>query len=91
MKEIRAPHQPPIEIPPRFKIGTPRLLAAAILALGLSGCIYEPAPIYGPAYPAYGYYPAPVYEPAYPPIYGSLGIGIGGGWGWGGGHHHHWR
>jgi hypothetical protein len=36
-----------------------RMLAASFLALGLAGCVYQPAPYYAPA-PAY-YGPAPAY------------------------------
>jgi hypothetical protein len=60
-----------------------RTLAAVVLAAGLSGCIYQPAPGYYAGYPAYpGYaapvYPAPVYAPA--PYYGTLNLGFGDGW-----------
>jgi hypothetical protein len=72
----------------------PRLAAAALLALGLAGCVgYEPAPYYAPA-PAY-YAPAPAYyapAPAY--YYGpapgpSLSFEFRGGDR--GGHREHWR
>ena len=64
-------------------------LAAAILTLALSGCVYAPPPAaYAPpgyAYTAPAYYPAPYYyyPPAYGPYYyppatGSVGIFVGG-------------
>ena len=76
-------------------------LAAAVLGLGLGGCVYgPPAPVaYAPA-PGYDYAPAPYYyyppyyayspyyypAPAYyPPVVGSVGFFFGGGG------HHHWR
>jgi hypothetical protein len=58
----------------------------AIVALGLAGCVYEPAPYYAPA--PYYYAPAPAYyaPPAY--YYGgptvALGFGFRGGY-------RHWR
>jgi hypothetical protein len=55
-----------------------RFLLVAAVALGLSGCVYDPYYGYGYGYP--GYYA--------PPVAGS--VFIGGGWhdGWG---HRHWR
>ena len=41
-----------------------RCAAIGLLALGLVGCVYQPAPYYGGGYyygPAYAYAPAPVY------------------------------
>jgi hypothetical protein len=68
-----------------------RLLAVALLAFALTGCIvYEPGPPGYPAYPPPGPVAYPAY-PVYPPAYGSIGIEIGGGWRDGGWHHHHWR
>jgi hypothetical protein len=57
-------------------IWLPRVATAALLALGLAGCVaYEPAPYYAPA-PAY-YAPAPAY---YGPAYGpSLNFQFRGG------------
>lgn len=61
-----------------------RLLAAAALAAGLSGCVVAP---YGYGY---GYYPAPAYGYGYAPgyVYPSVDVGIGGYWG---GRHGHWH
>ncbi len=51
-----------------------KLGLAAVIALGVAGCVYEPAPYYAPA-PAY-YGPA-YYGPAYygPPV--ALGVTVG--------------
>lgn len=59
-----------------------KLSAAIALALGVAGCVYEPAPYYAAPAPAY-YAPAPYY-------YGGPSVSLGF---YGGGHHHHrhWR
>lgn len=59
-----------------------KLSAALGLALGVAGCVYEPAPYYAAPAPAY-YAPAPAYYGYGPSV--SLGF-------YGGGHRHrHWR
>ncbi len=58
-----------------------KLALGTLIAIGVAGCVYQPAPYaYAPApAPAYGYYPAPAY---YGPTV-SLGFGVHGG------HWHH--
>jgi hypothetical protein len=61
-----------------------KLAIAALIGLGVAGCVYEPAPqyAYAPA-PAYGYYYAPA--PAYYGPSVALGFGFHDGW------HRRWR
>jgi hypothetical protein len=63
-----------------------RYAAIGLLALGLAGCVYQPAPYYGGGYPYYGggyYAPAYAYAPA--PVYAVPSVTFGF---FGGGHFH---
>ena len=68
------------------------LLLAVFVALGVSGCVYEPYPYeapYGSSAP-YSYY-APGYSPYYaygPPVAGSVDLFFGRSWGHDGGGRH---
>ena len=48
-----------------------KVALGAMLALGVAGCVYEPAPYYAPAPAYYGYAPAPAY------YYGGPSVALG--------------